>query len=209
VEKIRIKICGMREPANIRSVAALHPDYLGFIEYKPSPRFVGNGFRVPLMSANIARVGVFVDETFERILVRVAESGYDAIQLHGHESPDFAARLRDKGLQVIKVFRIDEAFDFGETNAFVHSADYFLFDARGKHPGGNGIQFDAQILKRYDQRVPFFLSGGLRPETLEDDLAGLKNMNLYGVDLNSGVEQAPGLKDPERVKASIDYARRA
>jgi phosphoribosylanthranilate isomerase len=199
----------MKEPANIGSVAALRPDYLGFIEYKPSPRFVGNGFHVPLMSANITRVGVFVDEILERILVRVAESGYDAVQLHGHESPDFAARLRDTGIQVIKVFRVDEDFDFGETTAFVNSVDYFLFDARGKHPGGNGIQFDTRILKRYDQQVPFFLSGGLRPETLKDDLAGLKNMNLYAVDLNSGVEQAPGLKDPERVKASIDYVRRA
>jgi phosphoribosylanthranilate isomerase len=208
VEKhIKIKICGMRDPDNIRTVAALRPDFLGFIEYARSPRFVGEYFRPSEITPSISRVGVFVNQSPDFIKQRVAFAGYDAIQLHGDETPDFCAQMRSDGLRVIKVFRIDDAFDFDETKAYLNKVDLFLFDARGKQPGGNGIRFDARTLLRYDQRVPFFLSGGLQPETLAEDIMNLAEMNLYGVDMNSGVELEPGLKDPVRVEASIQYVR--
>ncbi|MGC3946643.1 MAG: phosphoribosylanthranilate isomerase [Chryseolinea sp.] len=195
----------MRESANILAVADLRPDYLGFIEYHASPRFVGKEFVAPVLPSGISRVGVFVNETIDHVLSRSGVSGYDTVQLHGDESPDFAAKLRDSGLKVIKVFRVDDAFDFSDTKPYEGKVDQLLFDARGRQPGGNGIRFNPLILERYNQNIPFFLSGGLQPETLKVDIADLTAMNLYGVDLNSGVEIGPGLKDIARVEASIRH----
>jgi phosphoribosylanthranilate isomerase len=197
----------MRDLDNIGTVSAMRPDYLGFIEYRQSSRFVGEAFRTPEIDPSISRVGVFVNESPEVLKRRVVDARYDAVQLHGEETPDYCARLRDGGLRVIKVFRVDDQFDFHETQAYLNKADLFLFDARGRLPGGNGIRFNPHTLERYDQKVPFFLSGGLQPESLVEDIVNLSAMNLYGVDLNSGVERAPGLKDPERVRASIRYVR--
>lgn len=198
----------MRDAANIATVAALRPDYLGFIEYTASPRFVGPDFRVPEgIPAGIKRVGVFVDEGFDRIVARAVASGYESVQLHGDESPALCAQLRASGLGVIKVFRIDDTFDFATTGPYKAVADVFLFDARGLQPGGNGIRFNLKTLNRYDQEIPFFLSGGLHPDRLPEDIRNLADMNLHGVDMNSGVEQSPGMKDPVRVAASIRCVR--
>lgn len=206
---LKIKICGMRDTGNIASVAALSPDYLGFIEYSRSPRFVGEKFAVPAESvpAYISRVGVFVDADYALLKERSGRSGYDAVQLHGFETPDYCARVRDDGFRVIKVFRVDEAFDFAETSAYIGHVDLVLFDARGRQPGGNGIRFDWQVLRKYHQEIPFFLSGGLQPETLTEDLDHLRGMNLYGVDLNSGVETEPGFKDRDKVASAINQVR--
>ncbi len=168
---------------------------------------MGEGFQPPELEPSISRVGVFVNEPLEYIKQRLVSARYDAVQLHGDESADICAKLRDSGIRVIKVFRVDDGFDFDETNKYLNKVDLFLFDARGRQPGGNGIRFDPGILERYDQSVPFFLSGGLQPETLAEDIMNLAGMNLYGVDLNSGVEHEPGLKDPDRVRASIGYVR--
>lgn len=205
---IKVKICGMRDPANIEAVAALSPDYLGFIEHAPSPRYVGSDFSAEMYHVpGMSRVGVFVNETIEAVRKRAKVAGYNAIQLHGDESPEFAEALKDEGFEVIKVFRVGDAFRFSQTRPFAGKVDLFLFDAQGKHPGGNGIRFNWEILLQYDQKVPFFLSGGLQPDTLSDDLKNLDKMNLYGVDLNSGVERSPGLKDVHKVKAAIDRVR--
>jgi len=198
----------MRDAANIHAVARHQPDYLGFIEYPRSPRFVGADFVVPTgLSTDIVKTGVFVDERLPDMLQRARDAGYDAIQLHGAESPAFCADVRQAGLRVIKVFRVDSDFDFSATGPFVDVADVFLFDARGLHPGGNGIRFDWRVLTKYDQKVPFFLSGGLGPTSLAVDIGNLNGMNLYGVDLNSGVESAPGMKDIDKVEASIQTVR--
>lgn len=198
----------MRDAANIATVAALRPDYLGFIEYAASPRFVGTDFRIPQgIPENIKRVGVFVNESYDGIVTRSAASGYGSVQLHGDESPALCAQLQAAGLGVIKVFRIDDTFDFATTVPYKAVADVFLFDARGLQPGGNGIRFNLNTLNRYDQEIPFFLSGGLHPGTLPEDIRNLSDMNLHGVDMNSGVEQSPGMKDPVRVAASIRYVR--
>lgn len=204
---LKIKICGMRDAANIGAVSALSPDYMGFIEYAPSPRFVGERFVVPEnVPRAIGRVGVFVDASYEAIVQRAAGSGYDVVQLHGDESPELCSRLSDAGLRVIKVFRVDDAFDFNDTRPFRDTADVFLFDARGRMYGGNGVRFNWKVLQRYDQAVPFLLSGGLRVEALQD-IEELSDMNLYGFDLNSGVELAPGVKDTDRVRAFMERIR--
>lgn len=191
---IKLKICGMRDAANIEAVAELRPDYMGFIFYEKSPRYVGKRFVIRDLSLNA--VGVFVNESTERIL----EKGPKIVQLHGDESPSQVAELKDKGLTVIKVFSVDEYFDFGKTRDY--EADYFMFDTKGKYYGGNAKTFDWKKLEEYDQSTPFFLSGGLNADNLKD-LDMLKGMNLHAVDVNSGVEDAPGVKNIEKIKSVI------
>lgn len=191
---IKLKICGMRDAANIQAVAELRPDYIGFIFYEKSPRFVGEEFMIrdPKLNA----VGVFVNESTQKIL----EKGLKIVQLHGDETPSQVDELKDKGLTVIKAFSIDDDFDFARTRSF--NADYFLFDTKGKYYGGNAKTFNWNKLKEYHQEVPFFLSGGLNADNLKD-LYLLKGMNLHAIDLNSGVEDKPGVKNIEKIKSAM------
>jgi phosphoribosylanthranilate isomerase len=204
MEKLKIKICGMRDAANILDVASLSPDYLGFIFYPASPRFVGNDFTPPSgLAPIINRVGVFVNESTQSILAKAKSAGFTFVQLHGNETPDEAKSLKDAGLKVIKVFSIDDEFNFDITQPYQKVVDYFLFDTKGKFYGGNAKTFNWNILHRYDQEVPFFLSGGLTPENLTN-LDSLRSMNLHALDLNSGVELSPGVKSKEKVEHIIN-----
>lgn len=207
-ERIFIKICGMRDESNIRDVAAFAPDYMGFIFFPASPRYVGNSFEIPAaLPPTIRKVGVFVNEQAVIILKKAKELGMDHIQLHGNESVGLATELRDAGLKVIKVFSVDDAFNFLSTKPYVPVADYFLFDTKGKHYGGNAKTFNWEILKHYDQEVPFFLSGGLSPDNVLEVLE-LKGMNLHGLDINSGVEEAPGFKSLEKLESLFEKLKR-
>lgn len=191
----------MRDEMNILQVAALEPDYMGFIFYPASPRFVGDSFRIPdTFPKTIKRVGVFVNESVERILEIAEDVGLDFIQLHGDESPADCQVLKKSGLGVIKVFSVDDEFDFASTKKYDDVADCFLFDTKGKYYGGNAQTFNWEVLKKYDQQKPFFLSGGLSIDTI-DNAQSLRTMNLYAFDVNSGVEVKPGLKDLNSVKA--------
>ena len=193
----------MREHDNILSVASLGPNYLGFIFYSKSPRFVGDNFTIPeSMPLFTKRVGVFVNESKAAIMDKVKSIGLDFIQLHGDETADACRELKETGVGIIKAFSIDDKFDFREVSPYKTSADYFLFDTKGTLYGGNGKIFDWDVLKRYDQEIPFFLSGGLSPENV-DGLGDILNMNLHALDFNSGVELLPGFKSPEKVKAAI------
>lgn len=187
----------MTEPANLAAVAALRPDFLGFIFYPNSRRYVGTQLTRPdldQLPPEIRKVGVFVDETTTRIRARVAEFGLDMVQLHGHETPDQCAELRAGGIPVIKAFGVGAEFDFAQLLPYVGQVDYFLFDTQGAQPGGNGTAFDWSLLARYSLPVPYFLAGGLAPEhaTL---LRNLQLPGLFALDLNSRFETAPGLKD--------------
>lgn len=185
----------MRDADNILQVAALCPAYMGFIFYEKSPRFVGEGFVLPAgFPAEIKKVGVFVNATAETMLATAARVGLNALQLHGHESVEVCRQVRAAGLEVIKVFSVGDDFDFTSTGPYREAADYFLFDTKGKLYGGNAQTFDWSVLRRYDQQVPFFLSGGLTPANVGAALA-LEGLNLYALDVNSGVETAPGQKD--------------
>lgn len=188
---IKLKICGMRDTANIKAVAELRPDYMGFIFYEKSPRYVGNEFAI--LDLRLNSVGVFVNESTEKILSK----GLKIVQLHGDETPEQCDELR-KHVKVIKAFSIDDDFDFETTKKY--NADYFLFDTKGKYYGGNAKTFNWDKLKEYDQRIPFFLSGGLNADNLKD-ISILKGMNLHAIDLNSGVEDSPGLKNIEKIKS--------
>lgn len=193
----------MRESQNISELLLLNPDYMGFIFYEKSPRNVGEVLDEALLKsfpASVQKVGVFVNASLDFVKTQVSKYELDLVQLHGDESPAYVADLFAVGIRVIKVFSIGDAFDFkqlGEYNPFV---EYFLFDTKGKARGGNGELFNWELLKDYDQKVPFFLSGGIDLENA-GDLKVLEGMNIHAIDVNSKFELEPGLKDIERVRS--------
>ena len=197
---MKLKVCGMCQPENILEVAGLAPDYLGFIFYRESVRFVGDTFTVPEgIPRRIKKVGVFVNQTLDEMFLLANRHKLDFIQLHGEETAPVCRQIRRQGLGVIKAFRIDEGFDFNEVHAYRDAIDYVLFDTKGKRYGGNGVPFDWTLLKKYDQGIPFFLSGGIAPDLLQSmDL--LKDMNLHALDVNSRVEKEIGIKDVELIR---------
>lgn len=195
-----LKVCGMRDVDNIREVGALAPDYMGFIFYRNSPRYVGEGFTIPdTLPPGIRRVGVFVNESTQEIMETTKNHRLDFVQLHGQEPADQCRKLKDEGVGVIKVFSVDDDTRFKETEEYREAVDYFLFDTKGKYFGGNARRFDWRVISRYDQQVPFFLSGGISPENIAEALA-LGEYNLAAVDVNSGVEFNPALKDVEKIR---------
>jgi len=194
----------MRDKENILEVAALLPDFMGFIFFPPSPRYVGDDFSIPPEFPEATeRVGVFVNEGIETVLDKVARHKLNVVQLHGNETPAICQTLKSKGVKVIKVFSINDDFDFSITKQYQPTVDFFLFDTKGKYYGGNAQTFSWEILKKYNQQVPFFLSGGLSLDNLSG-IADLRDMNLYALDVNSGVEIKPGWKDVERISTLKD-----
>jgi len=196
---VKLKICGMREPSNILEVAGLQPDYMGFIFYKKSPRCVPIDFMLPSeFPKTVKKVGVFVEEHLEQVMNSVHQHQLDFVQLHGDESMVYCEKLKKRNVGVIKVFSVDDAFDFRVTRNYSDVVDYFLFDTKGKYHGGNGQAFDWTLLKRYDQEIPFFLSGGLSVDNIAN-VNTLNNLNLHAMDVNSGVETSVGVKSMERI----------
>jgi phosphoribosylanthranilate isomerase len=201
---VKVKVCGMRDAENILEVAALHPDYMGFIFYEASARCVGADFEISNeLDSSINKVGVFVNHSISFIKETMVNHHLQFAQLHGDESVAFCEELKSDGVRIIKVFRIDEDFDFANTKQFETVSDYFLFDTKGKLYGGNARTFDWNLLTRYNQAIPFFLSGGVQA----DKLGGLKDissLNIHAIDINSGVEIQPGLKNVHKITAIIN-----
>ena len=188
---MKIKICGMKNPENIVEAAALLPDFMGFIFWKPSPRFFSGN--LPELPKSIQKVGVFVDAKFTEIINKVQQYKLDFIQLHGNESPDFCESLQKENLKIIKAFSVGIAFDFTILKAYESVVDYFLFDTKGDAPGGNGQSFEWGILDNYNSPKPIFLSGGIGLESIEN-LQKL-NIPIFAVDVNSKFETSPGQKN--------------
>lgn len=200
---MKVKVCGMREPENIRQVAALQPDFMGFIFYGESKRFVGDNFSAELLAslpASIQKIGVFVNEQQDIIKEKAALYNLDLVQLHGSETPRQCQELQEAGIKVIKAFSIDDGFSFQNTLLYERYCDYFLFDTRGKQYGGNGVVFDWELLKDYIADKPYFLSGGLTLENLQSREFEKLRPKPFAVDVNSGFEQEPGLKNVEQLK---------
>jgi phosphoribosylanthranilate isomerase len=204
---LRIKICGMKYPDNILEVGSLLPDYMGFIFWEKSARYFDG--LIPTLPKSIKKVGVFVNETAAIIIEKVLQYDLQAVQLHGKESVEFCRELRNKlpkGTEIIKVFSILGEFDFSVLQAFEAVCDFFLFDTKGKLPGGNGTTFDWKVLKEYPSTKPFFLSGGIGLEELEAVKEITKtNLPVYALDVNSKFEIEPGLKNIELCKDVINY----
>lgn len=204
---MKIKVCGLRIPENIKAVAGLNPDYLGFIFYGPSPRFVDELTLEVLnqVAPHIKKTAVFVNETKEKINQLIDQYHFEAIQLHGGETPEFALHFKGK-VTVLKAFGVNEDFNFGLLDDFKNSVDFFLFDTKTSIHGGSGKTFNWNILNNYKLDVPFFLSGGLSPENLEE-IKNIQHPQFYGVDLNSKFEIEPGLKDISKLKNAFDIIK--
>ena len=194
MKKPLLKICGLRDPDNIQGVIGHQPDFLGFIFYEQSPRFVGFDFVVPQVPEGIRKVGVFVNEEAPLMIYDAKSYGLDLVQLSGQESPRVCGEIKAAGLGVIKVFHVSEGFDFSVTDEYAAVSDYFLFDTRSPGFGGSGRTFDWKLLSGYSGEVPFLLAGGLGTDNLGEAMA-VRHARLAGFDLNSGVESAPGMKD--------------
>ena len=156
---------------------------------------------------SIKKVGVFVNESLENVKKKAAQYNLNTVQLHGREAPEFCGKLKNEGLEIIKVFSIRNEFDFSRLSAYEPFIDFFLFDTKGQNPGGNGFCFDWNVLRDYDARKPYFLSGGIGVEQLES-LKKFKNSTAakqcHAIDINSKFELKPGLKDDIKLKDFIE-----
>ncbi len=202
---IKIKICGMTFPKNINEIASLQPDYLGFIFYEKSPRHFEND--IPNLPNSIKKVGVFVNASLEEIQEKVKQYDLDLVQLHGDESPEFCHLLQQNKFKVIKEFSIDKDFNFNQLHYYINTCSYFLFDTKGINYGGNGITFDWSVLEKYHLDKPYFLSGGIGVENIEEVKSFLTkdySKNCIGIDCNSKLEVSPGLKSTEKTKQLIN-----
>ena len=208
---MKIKVCGMRDMENIQRLIALEPDFIGFIFYDKSKRFVTNFPKVEI-PLSIKKVGVFVNESIENIANLVTEHQLDYVQLHGEESPEYCKELIENEainsnesfqLGIMKAFSADETFDFSKTKAYTPYCDYFLFDTKGNEYGGNGIKFNWDILQNYKGKTPYLLSGGISKNDVSlitEFFQKKENKMCIGLDVNSGFEIAPGLKNINDIK---------
>lgn len=209
MQTLQIKVCGTRQPDNIRQLAALQPDYMGFIFYKPSPRYVGTILTEDVVydiPDTIQKVGVFVNAPEREMDEARIRYGLDVLQLHGDESPELCFLMKQTGAKVMKVFRVDENFEFAMTRRYEDYCDYFLFDTATKAYGGSGHKFNWELLQEYNNARPVMLSGGIGPDDAED-LLKLDGLNLKGIDVNSQFETEPGLKNIEQLKPFIETIR--
>ena len=201
--KLKIKVCGMKFTQNREEVEELPVDMLGYIFYGPSKRFVGEHPNSGLFNSGKPKVAVFVDENAFEIMALAKNFGFEYIQLHGKENPKTCSMLKKQGLKIIKAFSVDDSFKFETTEAYGKFVDYFLFDTKTKLHGGSGEKFNWEILEKYTGHTPFFLSGGIGPEDVEQ-IKAFSHPKLTGLDLNSGFEDKPGLKNIEKLKQFIE-----
>jgi phosphoribosylanthranilate isomerase len=228
-----IKVCGMRDAQNIRDVASLDIDMMGFNFWPKSKRFVrmissqagilpdysperldyavnADGTRHYVFPKHIKRVGVFVDEMPQTIVTYVYNYSLDYIQLHGSELPVVIENLRRtlvpdivKDIKFIKAFGISTAADLEQTKAYEGIADLFLFDYKTPEKGGSGKHFDWSVLDAYQGKTPFLLSGGIGPDDAEE-IKNLHHPMFAGVDVNSRFETEPAVKDVEKLRAFVN-----
>lgn len=215
---MQVKICGMRSPENIQAVLQLPINYMGFIFYPKSPRYVGNTDLGTWVSQHIEqfgtvkRVGVFVNAEFEAILNAVHDYQLDYVQLHGNESAEYCQEIKTywditsmRSAQLIKAFSVDENFDFEMTRAYERFCSLFIFDtkAKGDAYGGTGQQFNWSLLEQYQGMISYLLSGGIGAA----DSKMLRKLNfkqMVGIDINSRFETAPGEKDVHKIETFLN-----
>jgi phosphoribosylanthranilate isomerase len=207
----RVKICGLTNLQDALIAVEAGADLLGFIFYPPSPRAVtlerAGAIAETVRNAGlpVRLVGVFVDESLEDVHQVVSHCGLDYAQLHGAESPHTVAALMDDGIAVIKAFRVRDDISQGEIARYRATA--YLLDAYvAGQPGGTGRPFDWQLAVRVASRFPVLLAGGLTPNNVAQ---AVDTVRPWGVDVASGVEAAPGRKDPDQVRRFVAAVRRA
>jgi len=199
---MKLKVCGLKKRENIIEVLTYKPHFIGFIFYDKSLRYIGeeleSGFIQNISTSK--KVGVFVNESEIKMLDIASRYGLDYLQLHGNETAEFCKQVQ-KSIPVIKAFQIDEDFDFSVLKEYENACTYFLFDSKSKQYGGSGETFNWKKLKEYKLDKPFFLSGGIDLDNVEQVLLlKSKFTNLCAVDVNSKFETEPGIKDVSKIK---------
>ncbi len=207
-KNLQIKVCGMRDPLNLEQVCDLLPEYIGFIFYSGSKRFVGTSpdpmlFEIP--GPAIKKVGVFVDEDLKQVKAFIASYKLDAVQLHGGETVAYCRQLAAESVEVFKV--LDPQVSYSEVESYLEVVDHFLIDSAGEGKGGTGKKFDWKLLEDLPPSASFLLSGGIGPQDA-GHLRALDLKGLMGVDVNSRFELSPGLKDIERLKEFVIEIRK-
>jgi len=195
---MKIKVCGMREEENIKELLKLQPDLIGFIFYDKSKRYV-SGDLPDINYGNTRKTGVFVNENMDNLLNIAKKYKLDNIQLHGLETPEYCQAIQSAGYTVIKAFSVYDTFDFNQCLDYEENVDCYLFDTKGKLPGGNGQTFNWEVLSKYHLRTPFLLSGGIALEHLSE-VKKFSHPQFYGIDVNSGFEIRPAYKDINQLK---------
>ncbi|MBI4974987.1 MAG: phosphoribosylanthranilate isomerase [Candidatus Omnitrophica bacterium] len=202
----KIKICGITNKVDAINASNLKIEMMGFVFYEKSKRYVE-----PLRVEDIVnelppaiwKVGVFVDETKDRVLKIAEDAMLDTLQFHGGEMPEYCGSFRDR-FRVIKAFRLKDKSDLKKINDY--DVDYYLFDTyKTDSIGGTGETFDWKIIKDYEFLKPVILSGGLTPKNVS---RAIKEVSPYGVDVSTGVEKAPGRKDATLMAKFVDEVRR-
>ena len=207
---LKIKICGMCDPDNIMEISGLMPDLMGFIFYPVSKRYALNITDPSLLKGlnpKIKKTGVFVNESSDQIIRTVIKYSLDFVQLHGNEPPELCRVLKERGIGVIKTFRIKDNYDFEQCSDYILCTDYFLFDTLTDGFGGSGVKFSWEELKNYKSGHPFFLSGGISPDDLEI-ISAISVKGFCGIDLNSRFEIKPGLKNYVTLKNFVSALRK-
>ena len=202
---MKVKVCGLTKLDQIQELIDLKTDFLGFVFYEKSPRYVLNSLTLKEISEikHDKKVGVFVNENLENILEISDKSGLNFIQLHGDETDDFISELKEKLNQEIKIIKVSrigrelENLKFKIQN-LKSDIDYFLFDTDSKAFGGTGKSFDWNILNNLEIPKPYFLSGGISSENIEN--VKLLKQKPFALDINSKFEIQPGNKDLEKIK---------
>jgi phosphoribosylanthranilate isomerase len=210
---VAAKICGLSTAAAVRAAVAGGADYLGFVFYPPSRRAVSPAAARRLCDAaptGVARVGLFVDADDATIAAVLSAAPIDILQFHGGESPGRVAEAKARfGRPVMKAVPVGGAEDLPTAARYQDVADLLLFDAKppsrpGALPGGNGVPFAWELLAGREWRRPWFLSGGLTAELLP---LAVRSCGARAVDVSSGVERRPGVKDPDKIRAFLAAAR--
>jgi len=209
---INAKVCGINNMENLKSLLTLPVDMVGFIFYDKSkrhctlsPNEVKAAFNGPLVTSK--KVGVFVDAPIQEVLQTYEDFDLDYIQLHGKESIFYCQELKEHDVKLIKAFRVNDDFCYSNTTAYSFFCDYFLFDAKGENPGGNGIQFNWETLIKYQGKIPFLLSGGIGADDVQK-IRALDLPMLASADINSAFEFTPGHKNLDLVADFIYKLKR-
>lgn len=203
--KLKIKVCGMREAENIKALCNLPIDYIGFIFYAKSPRCIVEK-NSTLLPPTIKETGVFVNASLEEIRDKKEEFNLQVIQLHGNETPDFCAQVRQMNITTFKAFGIDDEFEWKKLDMYQDVVDYFLFDTKSNTYGGTGNTFNWNKLLDNPYDKPYFLSGGISIENIKE-AANFKDERLYGLDLNSKFEISAALKNIELLTQALSIIK--
>ena len=199
---MRVKVCGMRDKENISQVLELEPDYMGFIFYERSKRYVNDLKIDDLDFGQTKRVGVFVNPDSTDVINKKEKYQLDLIQLHGDEDVNYCKDLNENGLDIMKVFHVDQDFDMSYINVYKPFCKFFMFDTTSEDYGGTGQPFNWSILKEYDNEIPLFLSGGIGLDNI-NEIDQLSYLNIHAIDVNSKIEMEPGIKDVEKIRELI------